>query len=157
MNQLLLEKKIWSFEKLMEEIEEKGTLYLDDLVDTEIGRHLFTLFINHTVVIKDVEELIFLMYEDKDYIHGIVDVYDRILREKLYNRGRLKIENDHIADLVVRSNLVINVLKLEVDNFIQDAPGQSIALHNKYLIEIYTDWHTQLHHKDQEFFHLFFE
>ncbi|WP_062105500.1 hypothetical protein [Bacillus niameyensis] len=157
MEQRLLEKKKYTFEELSERISERGTLFLQDLLKTDINGRLYTLFINHTLVLRDVEELSLISYEDKNYIHGIVDVYDRVLREKLYNSSNTRIENDQIADIVIRSNIVINVLELGVANFIQQGPEESIALPNKYLIEIYTDWHTQMHHKDQEFFHLFFE
>lgn len=164
MGQELLEKKKYRFEEFHSLILEKGTVFLQDLIDTKIEDQLFTLFINHSVVIRDVVNLSFISYEnktEKPFIHGIADVYDRVLREKLYNghQDKMKhatIENDHLADMVIRSNVVINVLDLNVANFIQKGPGDSVALVNKYLIELYTGWHTQLHHRDREFFQLFF-
>jgi len=157
----LLEKKKFAFEELENKVAERGVLSIQDLLETK-ANPLYTLFINHTLVIKDVEDLTFIAYEDKNFIHGIVDVYDRVLREKMFNTpshetGPKKIENDHIADIVIRSNLVLNVLELNVSNYIQHAPGESIALQNKFLIELYTDWHTQLHHKENEFVKYFFD
>ncbi|MDQ0252766.1 hypothetical protein J2S74_000138 [Evansella vedderi] len=160
--QPLLEKKKYSFEKLLNTVSEKGSLDLQDLIETEVDEHLYTLFVNHTLVIRDVENLSLITYEDKPFIHGIVDVYDRVLREKLYNssqpdNGPKTMENDQLVDIVIRSNLVINVMELNVLNFIQQAPGDSIGLPNKYLIELYTDWNTQMHYKENVFFNLFFK
>lgn len=162
-NNKLIEKKKYTYEELNALIDHQGTVFLQDLIDTEVKNCLVTLFVNHTLVVKDVESLSFITYQDNvayPFIHGIVDVYDRVLREQLYNAskdntGPKFIENDNIADLVIRSNLVINVLELNVLNFIQEGIGNTIALENKYLIELYTDWHTQMHHKDNEFFNLF--
>lgn len=163
MKRRLLEKKRYTFDELQTLITDNGTLHLQDLINTRLDDYFFTLFINHTVVIKDVVNLSFLSYHDRpDFIHGIVDVYDRVIREELYNLahftgGPLYLENDHLTDIAIRSNIVINVLELNVSNFVQDSPGNSIPLFNKYLVELYTDWHTQLHFKDQEFFKLFFK
>lgn len=160
MGQKLLEKKKFSLEELRAKISQRGTVYLQDLIETEIGSHLFTMFVNHTLVVRDVQDFSLIGYDDKSFIHGIVDVYDRVLREKLYNssegNGTKRIENDHLADIVIQSNLVINVIELNVSNYIQCAPGESVALKNKYLVELYTDWHTQRHYKEDEFFKLFF-
>lgn len=152
----LIEKKKYTYEQLLSLIEEKQTLYLEHLIDTNIEDSYFTVFFNHSLVIKDVEQLMFMTY-DKQYIHGIIDVYDRIQREKLYNLDNLQMmENDHIADIIIRSDIVINVMKLDLFNFILRGPNDRATLHNKFLIEIYTDWHTQLHFKDNLFFKYFY-
>lgn len=45
--------------------------------------------INHTLVVKDVVNLSFLSYKDTpEFIHGIVVVYDRVIREELFNTRR---------------------------------------------------------------------
>ncbi|MEG6615983.1 hypothetical protein V6C27_06010 [Peptococcaceae bacterium 1198_IL3148] len=163
MKQKLIEKKKYTFEDLNSLINNSGTILLQDLLETDLKDCLSTIFVNHTLVVRDVVDISFITYQDKaDYpfIHGIVDVYDRVLRENLYNSKEDTspkfIANDHLADIAIRSNLVINVLELNVLNFIQQDNGNTLALKNKYLIELYTDWHTQMHHKDNEFFRLFF-
>lgn len=156
-NQRLLEKKKYSFEELISLISQNGTVYLQDLVESELEGDLHTLFLNHSFVIRDVEELSFITYEDHTYIHGIIDVYDRVFREKLYNSDNPRfIANDPIADMIIRSNVVINVIELNVSNYIQEKRGKLIPLKNKYLVEIYTDWHTQMHHMENKFFKYFF-
>ncbi|MGO4889622.1 hypothetical protein ACJ2A9_17895 [Anaerobacillus sp. MEB173] len=156
----LLEKQKYNFEDLNTFISQKGSINLKDLVETDIDGHLCTLFVNHTLIVKDVEGLALIKYDDIEFIHGVVDVYDRVLRENLYNfsmddTSSKSIENAHIADIIIQSNLVINVIELNTANHIQHAPGETIALENKYLIELYTGWHTQLHHREHEFFKLF--
>lgn len=158
----LIEKVNYPYEQLVEEITPTRTLQLQDLVKTNLDGHLFTLFINHTLVVRDVENIMFIFHEDDNFIHGIVDVYDRVLREKMFNstepEGEVRqIKNDHLADIVIQSDIVINVQQLGVYNFIQRTSDDMAALKNEYLIEIYTDWHTQFHFKENEFFRLFFE
>lgn len=169
MKHQLIEKKKFRFEELVNRISNNGTLFLQDLIDISIKDQLFTLFINHTVVIKDVVDLSFITYgiddgkkEEDPFIHGIVDIYDRVQLERKYSSEKdptkpIYIENDHVADIVVRSNIVINVLDLNVANFIKENCEESIALNNKFLIELYTDWHTQMHFKEQTYFQYFFE
>lgn len=162
MNDNVLEKKTYTIEQL-QSFSETKFFQLQDLIETNITSQLVTLFINHTVVIKDVVDVGFLCTESnegKTFIHGFIDIYDRIKNERLYNKnsgtnGKQIMKNDNIADILIRSNIVINVLKLNVLNFVLDETGEQ-ALHNKYVIEIYTDWHTQLHHKDQQFFEYLF-
>lgn len=157
-NNSLLEKKKYTFEELVTRIDKKGVIILQDLVDTDIDGHLQTIFMNHSLVIKDIEGLSMTMYDDENFIHGIIDVYDRMLREELYNSDNPDvIENDHIADIIIRSDIVINVIELNTENYIQDSPKELITLPNKFLIEIYTDWHTQMHFKDNEYARYFLE
>lgn len=157
-NNSLLEKKRYTYEELVAQIQEKETIYLQDLVDTKIDGHLQTIFMNHSLVIKDVEGVSLIMYDDETYIHGIIDVYDRVIREALYNSANPNvIENDHIADIIIRSDIVINVIELNEENYIQESAEEIITLPNKFLIEIYTDWHTQMHFKDNEYARYFFE
>lgn len=151
-NNSLLEKKKYTFEQLLAAIDEHDTLYLQDLLDTDIDGHLSTIFMNHTLVIKDVENISFITYDDDLYIHGIIDVFDRVQREEHYNlENPDTIINDHLADVIVRSDIVINVIELHTENYIQESVDDILTLPNTFLIEIYTDWHTQMHFKENEY------
>lgn len=157
-NNSLLEKKNYTFEQLVAAIDEHETLYLQDLLDTEIDGHLSTLFMNHTLVIKDVENISFITYDDDIYIHGIIDVFDRVQREERYNAHRPTIiANDHLADIIVRSDIVMNVIELQTESYIQESAEDILTLPNTFLIEIYTDWHTQMHFKDNEYARYFLD
>lgn len=156
MNKRLVEKKLYSFQELVVELNNKGTIYLSDLLETPVSGNLVTLFVNHSTVIRDVAE-VNLMKEGDSFIHGIVDVYDRVQREKTHNSSQNKILNDNIADIVIKSDIVLNVLKLGVMNFIMEEKDKESALYNEYLIELYTDSHIQHHYLNNQFFELFFE
>lgn len=159
----VIEKKMYKFEELELLINEQKNISLQDLVETDL-KGLYTIFFNQRLVIKDVEDITLFIAQSRDtktFIHGIIDIYDRMEKERLFNNqaasnGVKIIENDNIADLIICSNLVINVLELNVSNFIQDKPNNTIALHNRYLVELYTDWNTQLHFKEGEFFKYLF-